>query len=586
MTMRSPRTLATVIIAVATYALALVATALLPWFTGREPAFAVLRAREREREATPELLQAIREQFDLPRTPWESVSRWFAGVARGDFGTSWVNPAQGAWAQATHGLGITATLTFVSTVLCLIVALLIVMPRIAAAARGRRGGVAAPQLLAALAALPDFVVAVILLWLCALVLHILPVGGWSSPAHMVLPSLALGVCAGGVYGRVLLITADSASQEPWVEAWRINGVAHSRITRVLLWRSFVPTIPLLTLFFAGTLASTAAVEVTFNIPGFGRTVVNSALNADLPVLQAAVFVVLVVGALSGIVANTLRRIILRRLEGDVAGVSLSTGTTATSVVFDRVSLIIAAIPLVAVAAGMIRSAAINTDDRFASYSAAHPLGADQLGRDIWARLADGFTYSIGVAVLVTALCALIGLIAGHLGSWVLHIGDALNAFPAVLLGLILAGALGPSTTTAAIAVLMVGWIPLASHCAAVVQEARASGHYRYAATMGASRWHLLRHHVLPWTTPAVIRHAVVRIAHNAISLAALGYLGVGASVGSPDWGVILEESTHYLERAPWMAIGPMLCLVALGVVAAVATDSVGRRQASSYHQPE
>lgn len=66
--MRSPRTLATVIIAVATYALALVATALLPWFTGREPAFAVLRAREREREATPELLQAIREQFDLPRT--------------------------------------------------------------------------------------------------------------------------------------------------------------------------------------------------------------------------------------------------------------------------------------------------------------------------------------------------------------------------------------------------------------------------------------------------------------------------------------------------------------------------------------
>ncbi|CAB0487685.1 membrane protein [Corynebacterium diphtheriae] len=143
--MRSPRTLATVVIAVATYALALVATALLPWFTGREPAFAVLRAREREREATPELLQAIREQFDLPRTPWESVSRWFAGVARGDFGTSWVNPAQGAWSQATHGLGITATLTFVSTVLCLIVALLIVMPRIAAAARGRRGGVAAPS---------------------------------------------------------------------------------------------------------------------------------------------------------------------------------------------------------------------------------------------------------------------------------------------------------------------------------------------------------------------------------------------------------------------------------------------------------
>lgn len=257
---------------------------------------------------------------------------------------------------------------------------------------------------------------------------------------MVLPSLALGVCAGGVYGRVLLISSDSAMQETWVESWRINGVAHSRIVRQLLWRSLVPTIPLLTLFFAGTLASTAAVEVTFNIPGFGRTVVESALSSDLPVLQAAVFVVLVVGAVSGIVANWLRRFILRRLESDVAGVSLGTGVNAgTSAVFDRISLAVALLPLIAVGVGVVHSGAINTDDRFSGYSLSHPLGADQLGRDIWARLADGFAYSIGVAIAVTAACALIGLIAGHMGSWVLHIGDALNAFPAVLLGLILAG---------------------------------------------------------------------------------------------------------------------------------------------------
>lgn len=288
--------------------------------------------------------------------------------------------------------------------------------------------------------------------------------------------------------------------------------------------------------------------------------------------------VLVVGAVSGIVANWLRRFILRRLESDVAGVSLGTGVNAgTSAVFDRISLAVALLPLIAVGVGVVHSGAINTDDRFSGYSLSHPLGADQLGRDIWARLADGFAYSIGVAIAVTAACALIGLIAGHMGSWVLHIGDALNAFPpssSASFWLVL----GPSTTTAAVAVLSVGWIPLASHCAAVVQEAKASGHYRFAATMGATRWHLLRHHVVPWTAPAVIRHSVGRIAHNAISLAALGYLGVGASVGSPDWGVILEESTRYLERAPWMALGPMVCLVCLGVVAAVATDTFERKR--------
>ncbi|WP_242451389.1 ABC transporter permease subunit [Corynebacterium sp. LK10] len=159
-------------------------------------------------------------------------------------------------------------------------------------------------------------------------------------------------------------------------------------------------------------------------------------------------------------------------------------------------------------------------------------------------------------------------------------GDAMNAVPAILLGLILAGVLGRSMLTAAIAVFLVGWIPLAAHCVEVANEAAASGHYRFAQTMGASRWHLLKLHVLPMTIPAVARHAVTRIAHNAIALAALGFLGVGAGVGSPDWGVILNESTQYLERAPWLAWGPMIGLASLGVAATIATDRfVGKRQA-------
>lgn len=562
------------------YVLALVITALLPWLTGREPAYAVLRAREREREATPELLDAIRTEFGLPTTPIESLTHWFGGVVRGDFGQSWVNPGRSAMALATDGLGITVSLTAAATLLSVVIAFAIVLPRIVAAAKGKTGGRAAAQTIAALSSLPDFVVAVLLLWLFALKLHVLPVGGWASPAHMVLPTLALGLAAGGMYARVLLISADAASQEAWVEAWRINGVPYSVIVRSLAWRAFVPTISIQTLFFAGTLTATAAIEVTFNIPGFGRTVVDSALDADIPVIQSAVFVVLIIGGICGLVSQWFRTRVLKRLEGDVAGVSrgLATAVNPSSRLRNRISIVAALIPLVFVAFGVFRDAGINTDDRFAGYSTAHPLGADQLGRDIWARLADGLAYSVGVAIVVTAVCAVLGLIAGHLGVWMLQIGDVLNALPAILLGLILAAVFGPSTMTAAVAVLMVAWIPLASHCAAVVQEAKASGHYRYAQTMGASTWHLLRYHVLPWTTPAVVRHAVGRIAHNAISLAALGYLGVGASVGSPEWGVILDESTHYLEKAPWMALGPMISLVCLGVVAALVTDGSTKRK--------
>src|SRR5690606_23504871 len=107
----------------------LVLTALLPWLTGREPAYAVLRAREREREATPELIEAIRNEYDLPASPWESLSQWFGGAVRGDFGTSWVT-GRDALAAATHGLGITIALTITATVTSVLLAFIIVLPRI------------------------------------------------------------------------------------------------------------------------------------------------------------------------------------------------------------------------------------------------------------------------------------------------------------------------------------------------------------------------------------------------------------------------------------------------------------------------
>lgn len=365
-----------------------------------------------------------------------------------------------------------------------------------------------------------------------------------------------------------------------MESWRSNGVPTRTVIRYVTARAFLPTANQLTLFFAGTLSGTAAIEVTFNIPGFGRTVVDSATQGDIPILQVAVTVVLLIGAICGIIAHLLRSWVSARLSGDSVGAVIgnASGTVSGSPRFGRVLLLLCALPMLFIAVGLPRSADIVSQRRFTAPSLSHPLGTDQLGRDIWARLADGIGYTIGAAIAVTFACACIAILLGHLGPWVQHIGDAMNAVPSILLGLILAAVFGRSMLVAAIAVLLVGWIPLAAHCASVAQESAASGHYRYAETMGASRWHLLKNHVFPTTIPAVVRHAVVRIAHNAIALAALGYLGVGASVGSPDWGVMLNESTNYLERAPWLALGPMLGLISLGVTATMVTDRfVGKR---------
>lgn len=549
--------------------------AMLPWLTGREPALSVLRTREREREAEPELLAAIREEFQLPASPGQSLEWWWSHLLRGDLGTSWVNPNESATSLAFHGLPVTISLTLASVVLGLLLAVGILVPSVRATARGAAPRPFATAIIAALAAIPDFIWAIVLLWAFALHLGWLPTGGWSSPIHMVAPVVALGLGIAGSYGRVLLISADHALAEEWVETWRYNGVGPGVITRHLMARAFVPTIPLLSLYFAGTLTATAAIEVTFNIPGFGRTVVEAARAQDIPVIQAAVLMVLIIGTATGLAAYGARRALSAPL-----GAGDATGTAAAPTTFRRAGhtwlLVLAALPVLAALLGLGRDGALHPERRLAGQTANLPLGADNLGRDIWARLADGAVSSIGVAVAVTAACAAIAIVLAHAGDWVQQLGDSLNALPSVLIGLILAGVVGGSTWTAALAIMLVGWIPLAAHGAAVAAETATTAHYRYAELMGAKRWHLLRYHVLPTTVPAIIRHGVGRIAHNAIAIAALGYLGVGATVGSGDWGVMIGESVRFIERAPWMTLGPTLCLISLGIVTALLIDRRGR----------
>jgi len=133
--------------------------------------------------------------------------------------------------------------------------------------------------------------------------------------------------------------------------------------------------------------------------------------------------------------------------------------------------------------------------------------------------------------------------------------------------------LGASQLTAAIAVMCVGWIPLAAHCATVVEEVRTTGYYRWAALQGASYSRLLWVHTMPTLLPAVTRHAASRIAHNALALVSLGFLGLGAAHESPNWGVVLSESIRYAERAPWMMFIPTVLLVLLGIASALVTDT-------------
>lgn len=569
-----PRVLQATAVPAILFVLAAVITALLPFLGNRDLAMAVFGAREAEREPDPQVLQAIREELNLPATPLEGVTSWISGALQGDFGVSWVDPSRTAASVAWSGLGVSVTLAGLSTTTAVILAWLLAWPRFRAVVTGRPSRAGDIVGMAILGSIPEFVLAVALLVVVAVRLRWLPVGGFSSAKHMILPTLAMALPAAGLLGRVLLITIDTIAKEEWVRTWRLNGVRRNIILRALSVRAAAVLAPQIVLFFAGTLASTALVETTFNIAGMGRAAVAAAVDRDVPVLQVIVLTAIIVGVLCGALAQYTRWLLLRPLLGSDAAYAPSASARNTRPNGTGAFLLVA-LPFVVLIGVLLGFDAptIDVTQRLAAPTLAHPLGIDQLGRDLLARTAHGAVYTIGVSILVTAVCAVVGLLLGLVGSWAARLGDVLNALPAVLIGVILAGVFGGSQTTAAIAIMLVGWIPLASHAASVAAESRTTGYYLWAKLQGASQLRLVVWHLLPTVVPAVVRHAASRVAHNALALAGLGFLGLGAPHDSPDWGVILSESIKYAERAPWMMLSPTLLLVALGVAAALATDT-------------
>ncbi|MDO4631418.1 MAG: ABC transporter permease subunit [Corynebacterium sp.] len=551
-----------------------IVTAALPFIDGSDIAFAVFRTREAEREPDPAVLDAIRTELDLPDGPIDGIVSWFTGALRGDFGVSWIDPSQKAADIALSGFGISFTIALTSTITAVLIAVLLVLPRISAVVNGKKSRTSHILGMAILGSIPEFVLAVTLLVLVAVQWKLLPTSGFSSPRHMVLPVLSLALPSAGLLGRILLITIDGVGQEEWVRAWRLNGVAKRRISWALLYRSMAVLLPQIVLFFAGTLAATALVETTFNIPGLGLTAVDAARSRNIPVLQVIVLTAVVIGLLTGIVSQMLRRTLLAPLLNSATSYS-SQSLSPQQKPRGGWVLVIVLVPFVVlfITSLLVPGPTIDSGHKFLPPSAMHPLGTDQVGRDLAIRIASGVVVSLGIAVVVTIVCAIIGCILGLAGPWVSKLGDALNALPAVFIGVILAGVFGSSQTTAAIAVMCVGWIPLAAHTATVVEEAKTTGFYRWAELQGASQRRLLWIHTWPTLWPAVTRHAASRIAHNALALVSLGFLGLGAAHDSPNWGKILSESIHYVGRAPWMMIAPTVLLVLLGVASALATDT-------------
>lgn len=204
----------------------------------------------------------------------------------------------------------------------------------------------------------------------------------------------------------------------------------------------------------------------------------------------------------------------------------------------------------------------------------HPLGTDDLGRDVLSRVIWGSQTALIAGVASVAIAVMIGvplgLAAGYLRGWVdiviSRVADALLACPQLMLAIALAMFLGASLANATIAI-GVSTIPVFIRLArAETIRIRSEVFIEAARSVGNPDRRLVFVHILPNLVPAMIVQATLAMAVAIIAEAGLSFLGLGRQPPAPSWGQMLTVGKDYIATAPWLSIWPGLCigLVVLG----------------------
>ena len=225
----------------------------------------------------------------------------------------------------------------------------------------------------------------------------------------------------------------------------------------------------------------------------------------------------------------------------------------------------------------------DTKRRLAAPSVDHPLGTDDIGRDILARSIYGGQISIliglaAVSVSVTVGVA-VGLLSGYYGGWLdallMRITEAMLSIPTILLLLVMAqvlsgrvptvNLLGRSFSGSVIVIVVIigltSWMYLSRIVRSSVLALRESEYVLAARALGADDWRIISRHVLPNTLAPIIVAATLGVAQAILQEAYISFLGMGVQAPTATWGNMLQESREYIGRAPWLWLVPSLLIL-------------------------
>lgn len=197
-----------------------------------------------------------------------------------------------------------------------------------------------------------------------------------------------------------------------------------------------------------------------------------------------------------------------------------------------------------------------------------PLGTDQLGRDVLARLISAGLLSIPMGILAIGVGAVVGsavgLIVGFVGgrsdTIVMRAVDVMLSFPSLLVALVIVSILGPSIATSILAVSVAAFASYARVVRSTALSLRKATFIEAARVSSTGTARVIGRHVVPNVLDVVVPLLVIGMGNGMIVLAALSFLGIGVQPPQADWGVMLTDGVRSIYSAPLVALAPAVIL--------------------------
>jgi peptide/nickel transport system permease protein len=237
--------------------------------------------------------------------------------------------------------------------------------------------------------------------------------------------------------------------------------------------------------------------------------------------------------------------------------------------------------------------AMDLINQFSGPSREHPLGTDETGRDVLARLVFGARASLAVGLSAMVVSVAIGTVLGAVSAFygrtmdavIMRITDGMLTVPTFFLALLVLAVFGSSVLNVVLVIGFTGWMVVARVVRAEVLRTLPLEFVVASRALGTPEWRILARHLVPQALPSVMVGATLGVAYAVLTESALSYLGLGVQPPTPTWGNMLTGAQQYVWKSPVLALYPgaaiMLTVLAYNALGDALSDTLDPRHAGS-----